>query len=144
MNDREAINTSYVYGFKLSADGNMLFQPSTNGIDIFDGQVGSLLARIALPIALSQNFDSLVSDGTDNVLVAITGQTGSGIALIDLTSLTEPPPLPYIEAGSVVDPFAVHPSSSTHPARRSSVASGRHVPVTVFQHHAGPVVFGKR
>ena len=37
----------------------------------------------------------MVSDGTDNVLVAITGETGDGIAVVDLTSLPEPLPLPY-------------------------------------------------
>jgi len=46
-------------------------------------------ARIALPFMLSANYDALVDDGRDNVLIAITGQTGNGIAVIDLTSLPE-------------------------------------------------------
>ncbi|MFZ0277643.1 MAG: hypothetical protein WA651_18045 [Candidatus Sulfotelmatobacter sp.] len=92
-NDREILNISYVYGAKLSPDGRLFFQPSTNGIDVFDGYLGNLLNRISLPVALSPNYDALVDDGTDNILVAITG-TGDGIAVVDLTSITEPP-LPY-------------------------------------------------
>jgi hypothetical protein len=60
-----------------------------------DGHLGTLIDRIALPVALSPNFDALVSDGKDNVLVAITGANGDGIAVIDLTSIPEPAPLAY-------------------------------------------------
>lgn len=95
LNDYESLNTTYVYGVKLSPDGSLLFQPSVAGIDVFDGRIGTLRTRIALPYALSQNYDALVSDGTDNVLIAITGATGDGIAVLDLTSLSEPAPLPY-------------------------------------------------
>jgi hypothetical protein len=94
LNDREIFNILYVYGAKLSPDGRLLFQPSTNGIDVFDGELGNLRNRISLPVVLSPNFDALADDGTDNILVAITG-TGNGIAIIDLTSVSEPPPLPY-------------------------------------------------
>ena len=95
LNDYESLNTTYVYGVKLSPDGSLLFQPSVAGIDVFDGRIGTLRTRIALPYALSQNYDALVSDGTDNVLIVITGATGDGIAVLDLTSLSEPAPLPY-------------------------------------------------
>lgn len=98
LNDREAENITYVYGMKLSPDGSLLFQPSTNGIDIFDGRVGVLLERVALPFALSPNYDALVEDGQDNVLVAITGTTGDGVAVVDFSSISEPPPLPYPES----------------------------------------------
>lgn len=98
LNDREALNTKYVYGAKLSPDGSLLFQPSVNGIDVFDGRLGTLRTRIALPFALSTNYDALVSDGTDNVLVAITGAAGDGVAVIDLSNLREPAPLPYIRS----------------------------------------------
>lgn len=97
LNDREIQNTAYVYGEKLSPDGRLLFQPSTNGIDVYDGRLGILLDRIALPFALSTNYDALVADGKDNVLIAITGATGNGIAVVDLTSIQEPPPLTYAE-----------------------------------------------
>src|SRR5438093_10489288 len=60
-----------------------------------DGRLGTLLTRIALPITLSPNYDALVSDGKDNILVAITGTNGDGVAVIDLGSIPEPPPLPY-------------------------------------------------
>lgn len=95
LNDREIDYTSYVYGAKLSPDSSFLFQPSINGIDVFDGRLGTLLTRVALPVTLSTNYDALVADGGDNVLVAITGETGTGIAIVDLTSLSEPSPLPY-------------------------------------------------
>jgi hypothetical protein len=95
LNDREADYLAYVYGTKLSHDGSLLFQPSTNGIDVFDGRLGTLRTRISLPMPLSENYDALVSDGKDNVLIAITGQYGNGIAIVDLSSLGEPSPLPY-------------------------------------------------
>lgn len=95
VNDREALDVLYVYGVKFSPDGRLLFQPSTNGIDVFDGRLGALITRIALPFALSPNYDALVQDGKDNTLIAITGSTGDGIAVLDLTSLSEPSPLPY-------------------------------------------------
>jgi len=93
LNDREILNIAYVYGAKLSPDGLLLFQPSTNGIDVLDGNRGNLRNRISLPVPLSPNYDALVADGTDNILIAITG-TGNGIAIVDLTSIPEPPPLP--------------------------------------------------
>jgi hypothetical protein len=109
-NDREILNISYVYGAKPSPDGRLFFQPSTNGIDVFDGYLGNLLNRISLPVALSPNYDALVDDGTDNVLVAITG-TGDGIAVVDLTSISEPPPLPYnLKSASRNDRPATLPS----------------------------------
>lgn len=95
LNDREVLNIQYVYGAKLSADGTLLFQPSTNGIDVLDGRLGNLLNRVALPVSLSQNYDAMVADGVDNVLIAITGTSGDGIAVVDLSSIQEPPPLPY-------------------------------------------------
>ena len=95
LNDREILNIEYVYGAKLSADGNLLFQPSTNGIDVLDGRLGNLLTRISLPIALSPEYDALVADGKDNVLVAITGTNADGIAIVDLSSIKEPPALGY-------------------------------------------------
>ena len=90
LNDREILNIQYVYGAKLSPDGRLLFQPSTNGIDVFDGNLGNLRTRISLPVPLSPNYDALVADGVDNVMIAITGNRGNGIAIVDLTSLPEP------------------------------------------------------
>jgi hypothetical protein len=95
LNDREIQDASYVYGVKFSPDGSLLFQPSVQGVDIYDGRVGNLRARVSLPVPLSTNYDALVSDGKDNILIAITGTTGNGIAVVDLSSLLEPAPLPY-------------------------------------------------
>lgn len=64
-------------------------------MDIYDGRVGTLRSRIAFPVPLSTNYDALVSDGKDNILIAITGTSGNGIAVLDLSSLPEPAPLPY-------------------------------------------------
>jgi hypothetical protein len=100
LNDRETLNQAAVYGEKLSADGALLFAPLSNALDVYDGRTGVLRTRIALPFNLSPNYDALVADGKDNVLVAITGQSGNGIAVIDLSSLTEPPPLPYASSTS--------------------------------------------
>jgi hypothetical protein len=88
--DRDVWNLTAVYGEKVSPDGKLLFSPLTNAIDVIDGQAGGLLTRIALPVTLSSNYDALVADGKDNVIVAITGSTGNGIAVIDLSSLSEP------------------------------------------------------
>jgi hypothetical protein len=90
--DRETWNQSSVYGQKMSPDGNLLFQPLLNAIDVLDGRQGGLRTRVAIPFTLSANYDALVSDGKDNVIVAITGETGDGIAVIDLSSLPEPIP----------------------------------------------------
>jgi hypothetical protein len=98
LTPRETWNQTYVYGEKMSPDGSFLFAPGTNSLDVLDGRLGTLLDRIALPVTLNGNFDALASDGKDNILVAITGQNGDGVAVIDLTSLAEPPPLPYVLA----------------------------------------------
>jgi hypothetical protein len=90
--DRDIWNQSAVYGEKISADGNLLFAPLVDGIDVIDGRNGVLRTRVALPFTLSATYDALVADGKDNVLVAITSGTGTGIAVVDLSSLPEPAP----------------------------------------------------
>jgi hypothetical protein len=112
-NVREAMNISYLYGEKLSPDGRLLFQPTNIGIDVLDGKLGNLLDRIALPVTLSPNYDALVSDGKDNDLIAITGASGDGIAEIDLTSITEPAPLPYSPSTATTTRFATLNTSPT-------------------------------
>lgn len=123
-NIRESMNISYLYGEKLSPDGRLLFQPTNIGIDVLDGKLGNLLDRIALPVALSPNYDDLVSDGKDNDLIAITGASGDGIAEIDLTSVTSPAPLPYSPSTATTTRFATFntPSTaqSTNPPKHSS------------------------
>ena len=95
LNLRESLNISYLYGQKLSPDGSLLFQPTTVGLDAIDGRLGILLNRIALPFTLSSQYDALVSDGKDDVLVAITGTNSDGVAVIDLQSIPAPPTLSY-------------------------------------------------
>ena len=97
FNDREVMDLLYVYGSKLSPDGSLLFQPSTIGIDVIDGHNGHLRNRIAFALPLSQNYDALVSDGHDNVLLGIAGANGDGgVAILDLSSVIEPSPLPFV------------------------------------------------
>ena len=83
----EIWNENAVHGQKLSRDGSYLFRPLEDGLDILDGRTCVLLSRLALPLKLSPIHDALVADGRDNVLVAITGAQGDGIAVIDLSSL---------------------------------------------------------
>jgi hypothetical protein len=131
LSPREMMNISYLYGEKLSPDGTMLFQPTTDGIDVLDARLGILLERIALPITLSPNYDALVSDGQDNILVAITGSNGDGVAVIDLTSIPRPSPLPYeVGVSRASFPAAV---KSTPPTRR-----GKPSPGEGMRSHPGP------
>ena len=126
LNLREMMAVSYVYGEKLSPDGRLLFQPTVNGIDVLDARLGNLLERIALPITLSPNYDALVSDGTDNILVAITGASGDGIAVIDLTSIPDPSPLPYIaDLLRVKHPPATEAAASNNHSATQVQAGGR-------------------
>src|SRR5260370_5997803 len=96
LNEREIWNEKAVYGEKLSTDGTLLFRPFTDALDVIDGRTGPPRARMPLPVTLSPNYDALVADGKSSVLIAITGQNGDGIAVIDLSSLPVPPPLPYL------------------------------------------------
>jgi hypothetical protein len=139
LNDREITSISYVYGTKLSPDGSLFFQPSTSGIDIFDGHLGTLRNRLALPFLLSQNYDALVGNGKDNVLLAITGATGNGIAVLDLSFLAEPAPLSYNSAGisppllSLASSPAFERAAGVHqgsasPRANANVASVRAIP----------------
>ncbi|HLY60247.1 MAG TPA: hypothetical protein VKV95_05730 [Terriglobia bacterium] len=134
LNLRERANTSYLYGEKLSADGRLLFQPTTTGIDVLDGRLGTLLTRIALPITLTPTYDTLVSDGKDNTLIAITGPFGGGIAVIDLNSITEPSPLPYEPNVEVAGPLATARFTSTIGRSNPSLPSGA-IPFT------GPILY---
>jgi WD40 repeat protein len=83
-NELQSYDEMAVYGEKLSPDGRYLFAPLINSIEAFDGDTGVLLSRVGLPIGLSPNYDALVSDGGDNLVLMITG-TGDGVALVDLS-----------------------------------------------------------
>lgn len=144
LNDREVLNTTYVYGVKLSPDGNLIFQPSVAGIDVFDGRIGTLRTRIALPYGLSQNYDALVSDGADNVVIAITDHTGDGVAVLDLTSLTEPAPLPYLNQAAP-RPTGWHERASQNSTTASSQTKSRSVarpgvPISNIPHAMSSIV----
>ncbi|HEY4381836.1 MAG TPA: hypothetical protein VGN01_15915, partial [Acidobacteriaceae bacterium] len=112
LNYREAFDADYVYGATLSPDGTLLFQPGTGFIDVFDGRTGIFRTRISLSVTLSPNYRALVGDKIDNVQIAITGETGNGIAVIDLNSIPEPNPLPYPEVAGPAHPSLFAPSST--------------------------------
>jgi YVTN family beta-propeller protein len=97
LNVAESLDANYVYGGVFSADGSLFFQPGTNAIDVFDGVTGAFRARIALSLPLSPNFRALVSDGKDDQIIVITGN-GNGIAVINLSSIPEPPPVTWLSA----------------------------------------------
>jgi len=118
VNDRE-YDVLYVYGAKLSPDGGLLFQPSANGTDIYDARLGMLRHRVALPYPLSPNYDALVQNDKDNTLLAIIGNNGDGIAILDFNSMAEPSPLPY-NVKSSTQPRTSRPQIWGHAMRASS------------------------
>jgi hypothetical protein len=71
---------------------------ATKGRLIF---VSPVTHTLAFPTALSTNYDALVTNGKDNIVIAITGTSGDGIAVVDLTSLPEPRPLPYAAVAAI-------------------------------------------
>jgi hypothetical protein len=83
-NALQSYDETAVYGEKFSPNGRYLFAPLTNSIEVFDGETGVLLNRVGLPVPLSPNYDALVSDGRDNLVLMITG-AGDGVALVDLS-----------------------------------------------------------
>lgn len=122
LNYRETFDANYIYGAALSADNTLLFQPGTQAIDVFDTHTGAFLERISLPQPLNTNYRALVADGKDNVLIAITGVNGSGISVVDLTSL--PAAGPYLLVDPPIGgPVPRNSPSSTPLSRRSN--SGR-------------------
>lgn len=119
-NEREAL-ASAVYGQKLGPDGSLLFQPLAAGIDVLDARTGVWAGRVGLPVSLAANYDALVSDGTSNVLVAITGQ-GDGIAVVDLGGIAIPNPLPYmVRAQGSVEMWTG--GTAAHTKRRQAVGA---------------------
>lgn len=86
--DRETWLAVATEGQKLNKDGSVFFQPLANGIDVIDVQTGRLVNRVELPVQLPLVYDSLVVDGQDEVLVAITS---TGIATVDLSSAVPAP-----------------------------------------------------
>jgi hypothetical protein len=121
----ESLSANYVYGAAFSADGSLLFQPGTQSIDAFNGQTGAFRARISLPVQLSPNFRALVSNNQDSRLVAITGSTGNGIAVINLSSLPEPAQVSYLSA--IAAPIASQ--AQPRPAAVAAPATGERPPV---------------
>ena len=123
LNAEELDDASYVYGAVLSTDGSLFFQPGSQAIDLFDGCTGAFRGRVALPTPLSPNYRALVSNNEDSRLVAITGATGNGIAVIDLNSLPEPNPLPWLS------PEASPLASGSMSQLASTDAESRHFPL---------------
>jgi hypothetical protein len=117
----QALDAEYVYGAALSTDGGLVFQPGTQFIDVFDGNTGAFRDRISLPTPLSPNYRALVSNGRDSTLVAITGTAGNGIAVMDLNSLPEPTPLPYLSSRPGPVAARVSPSPASRVLSKTKV-----------------------
>lgn len=83
--DRDTWLPVAVYGQKLNSDGNLLFQPLTNGVDVIDGTTGLLLNRVALPVQIANVYDALVVGNVSGVIYAITPE---GIAEVNVSALT--------------------------------------------------------
>jgi len=107
-----------VYGQKLTANGSLLFQPLTDGIDILDGSIGLLRYRLSLPIQIPNVYDSLVADDNDGLLFAITT---NGIAQLDLrplwfggnTTSSNTSAAPMAATSAIAEPPAALKASST-------------------------------
>jgi hypothetical protein len=67
---------------------------------VFDGRLGTLRSRIAMPFSFAPTYDTLVANGKDNILIGIVGSSANQIAIIDLTSVPEPSSLPYATVGA--------------------------------------------
>ncbi len=129
LDNAETLDAEYLYGGALSADGSLYFQPGTQFIDVFNGQTGAFRSRVSLPVPLSPNFRALVSDGQDSQLVAITGATGNGIAVVNLNSMPEPQPLPYISR------LAAPAANLSRPLPARSVSSVSTATLPMFVHN---------
>jgi len=83
--DRDVWLPLAVYGQKLSGNGNLAFQPLTDGIDIHDATSGLLQYRVELPITFSNVYDALAIDNANSLFY---GLTENGIVQIDLSGIT--------------------------------------------------------
>lgn len=128
LNWRESFDADYVYGAVISPDGSLLFQPGSQSIDVFDGRTGVFRSRVSLSAPLTPNYRALIGDEEDNILLAITGDTGDGIAVIDLSSIPEPNPLPYPHLSPPVKSNVIPPSPSPTPNSRVASLSQALVP----------------
>ena len=142
----ESADADYVFGSAISADGRLVFQPGVGLIDVFDGRTGSFRTRVSVPFTLSPNYRALISNQQDSQLVAITGATGNGIAVIDLNSLPEPRPLAYAVPKAEGPMREPSPASSralsiaAKPELRASRVARRirHLPSTLLLHSSTP------
>ena len=75
-----------------------------------------------------------MGDGLDNSLIAITGDAGNGIAILDLTSLPEPQPRGYALSSGV----STRSAYAATPRTRKLVAGPLS---TRVQHRTNPVIF---
>lgn len=75
------------YGQKLSQDGSILYQPLTNGVDLFERNTGRLLYRVQVPGTIANVYDSMLLGATNGTLGFLTS---SGVTFVDLSSLSIP------------------------------------------------------
>jgi len=73
-------------GQKLNADGSVMFQPLTDGLDLVARNTGRLLYRVQIPVAVADVYDSFVVGEAD--LIGMI--TSSGVSFVDVSSLSIP------------------------------------------------------
>ena len=113
---------------RATVSGTLWCKPWVMRMAAFDGNTGAFRDRVSLPTPLSPNYRALVSNGRGSKLVAITGATGNGIAVINLNPLPEPTPLLYLSdrpgsvAARISPPSAGRVSSKTKALTASPMA----------------------
>jgi hypothetical protein len=86
----------------------------------------------------------MVRDGADNILIAITDATGGGIAVLDLTSMSESAPLPYMSdaaqrPGTLRVPVSEKPTAIARHTGSGPVA-GHVVPLWQIPHESSSIL----
>ncbi len=125
--DWEVWFAELVSGQKLNHDGSILFQPTTDAIDMYSRNTGRVLYRILIPGAPASVYDPLVVAGTTNTVAVITA---TGVLFVDLSGL----PI----SAALAQPFskATH-SIRSNPANARNAAPPTHrttsVPLPSFQ-----------
>jgi hypothetical protein len=121
-------------GQKLNADGSVMFQPLTDGVDLIARNSGRLLYRVQVPVAVADVYDSLVA-GEPNLIGIITS---SGVSFVDVSSLPIPsadshPFLSVVFAGTTAQGTA---DTALPPTRKRSLLVQR--PQLKRAHRANP------
>jgi len=99
-------------GQKLAADGSILIQPLTDGLDLIARDTGHLLYRIQIPAATTAAYDSYIV-GEQN-FVGIIGS--AGVSFVDLSTLPIPSQLSQLFPSDIAAhaPAALNNADNLH------------------------------